>query len=147
MSLTPPPRDSNGAVVPHDHDGILPDDGVIRRIPEQWVVPDQKHGHRRISSMAFKASSGPYGGMSIDLQREIEEAGFDARVYVSTPRWIGSIRFAARDIRSAGFQVGYHPLVTNPYHGEVWGNFSKGQQEQLRRACNWFVPIPEVEIS
>ena len=90
MPLAPPPFDSNGEIVPHDHDGILPDDGIIRRISEHWVVYDQKLGHKRISSMAFKASSVPNGGMSVDLQREIEEAGLDAKVYVCSPKWIGS---------------------------------------------------------
>lgn len=147
MPLAPPPRDSNSEVVPHDHDGILPDDGIIRRISEHWVILDQRLGRRRISSIAFKASSGSYGGMSVDLQREIEEAGLNARTYVSTPKWIGSIRLVAGEIRSAGFRIGYHPLETNPYHGEVWGKFTKAEQQELRNASDWFVPIPGVEIS
>ena len=111
MPLTQPPRDPSGKVVPHDHAEILPVDGVIRRISHQQVVPDQMRGCQRISSIAFKASTGDSNGMSIDLQREIEEAGLDPRAYVTTPRWIGSVRFVARELRGLGLQVGYHPLA------------------------------------
>lgn len=146
MPLTQPPRDPSGKVVPHDHAEILPVDGVIRRISHQQVVPDQMRGCQRISSIAFKASTGDSNGMSIDLQREIEEAGLDPLAYVTTPRWIGSVRFVARELRGLGLQVGYHPLESNPYHGEVWGAFNKVQQDGLRNACQWFVEIPGVAI-
>lgn len=84
--------------------------------------------------------------MSVDLQRAIEDAGLDARTYVTTPRWIGSVRFVACDLRGIGLQIGYHPLETNPYHGEVWGAFSKAQRHALRNVCHWFVEIPGVDI-
>jgi hypothetical protein len=42
--LTPPPRDENGAVEPHDHPEIGNDDGVIRRVQEQWIVEDKDAG-------------------------------------------------------------------------------------------------------
>ncbi len=154
--LKPPPRDENGKVIPHDHRGILPDDGIIRRIPEQHVVVDEKiGGKRRISSMAFKCSSGQDAGMSVDLQRQIEEAGLDAKAFVTTPRWVGSIRFRAAQLRSEGFKVGFNPIEadpnqgidTNPYHGEVWGSFTRSKQKRLRQLCEWFVPIDGVSIS
>ena len=146
MPLTPPPRDPSGKVVPHDHAEILPVDGVIRRISHQQVVDDQLRGCRRISSIAFKASTGNSNGMSIDLQREIEEAGLNPRVFVTTLRWIGSVRFVAGELRGLSFQVGYDPLESNPYHGEVWGAFNKVQQDGLRIASQWFVEIPGVAI-
>ena len=101
--LQPPPRDEDGNVVPHDNEGILPEDGIIRRIPEHHIVTDEKIGGRRISSMAFKCSSGPNGGMSVDLQQQIEEAGLDAKAFVTTPSWIGSVRFRAGQLRTEGF--------------------------------------------
>ena len=145
MPLALPPRDSNGEVVPHDHPGILADDGIIRRIPEHWVVHDHT-GRRRISSMAFRSSSGLSGGMSVDLQKQIEDAGLDSRDYVTSPHWVGSIRLLAQECRSAGCQVGYHPINSNPYHGEVWGKFTKGQQRQLQTAATWYVAIPGVDV-
>lgn len=144
MPLQPPPVDNNGNVVLHDHEGITPNDGIIRRISEQQII--SVNGKRKISSMAFKASSGVNAGMSVDLQALIEEAGIDPHEYVTTPRWIGSVRFEAGSLRQAGFRIGYHPLPENPYHGEVRGDFTKAQQHRLQQLAIWFVQIPDVII-
>ena len=151
--LTPPPRDENGAVEPHDHPGILDADGVIRRVQQQWVVKD-KDGNRRLSSMALKASSGENGGMSVDLEALIVRAGLDPKLYVTNPRWTGSIRFTAGDLRAHGFKVGFDPLEekppsqpANPYHGEVWGAFSKEKQRKLLALATWYVTLPGVMLS
>lgn len=146
MPLQPPPRDDAGNVTPHNHEGIQANDGVIRRVSGQQIVMDEKAGGRRLSSMAFKASTGANAGMSVDLQQEIEQAGLDARTYVTTPRWTGSLRFEAGPLRAEGFMVGFDPLPDNPYHGEVWGSFSKDKQKRLRQICEWFVPIDGVAI-
>lgn len=145
--LSPPQRNLSGQVEPHDHLEILPDDGVIRRLSEQFVVLD-KDGQRRISSMAFSPSSPAQGGgLSVDLQREIEEAGLNAVQFVTTPRWIGSVRFTAQQLRNEGFMVGFDPLLPdNPFHGEVWGQFTSGKKKQLSRLAQWFVPIPGVAL-
>ena len=145
MTLQPPPRDPQGEVLPHDHSGIAPDDGVIRRISENQVVDDSA-GQRRVSSKAFKPSTGPNGGMSIDLERLIIEAKQDPRAYVTTPRWTGSVRFEAGALREEGFMVGFDPLPENPYHGEVWGKFTKAQQHRLQQLAVWFVAIPGVKL-
>lgn len=144
--LKPPPRDENGNVIPHDHEGIHAQDGIIRRIPEQHIVFDEKVGGKRISSMAFRCSSGANGGMSVDLEQQIEEAGLDAREFVTNPLWIGSVRFVAGQLRTEGLLVGYDPIDTNPYHGEVWGNFSRRMQNRLQQLCEWFVLIDGVTI-
>lgn len=147
-----PLRDENGNVVPHDHPDILPEHGIIRRISEHFLVEDTKTVGRRISSMAFKASTGPNGGLSVDLQHEIEQAGLDAKTYVTTPRWIGSVRFQAAQLRVEELMVGPNPIAAgpgveaNPYHGEVWGNLTTGKQRRLLRLCEWFVPIDDVVI-
>lgn len=146
MPLQPPSLDGGGEVIPHDHAEILPQDGIIRRISEQQLVVDEKTGGRRISSMALKPSSGPNAGLSVDLQRQIEEAGQDARTFVTTPRWVGSIRFEAAQLRELAFMVGYSPQTDNPFHGEVWGTFSRANQKLLRQRCVWFVQIDNVSI-
>lgn len=145
MPLKLPPRNNN-VVTPHDHEGILHDDGIIRRISEEYVVYDEKIGGRRLSSKAFQASSEENGGMSIDLQRQIEEAGIDAREFVTTPCWTGSVIFKAGDLRNEEFKVGFDPITDNPYHGQVWGNFTNGKKKRMRRFCVWFVPIDNVSI-
>jgi hypothetical protein len=96
--------------------------------------------------MAFKPSSGANGGMSVDLEALMLEAGLDVQEYVTRPRWIGSLVVSAGAARSAGLLVGYAPLEDNPYHGEVWGTFNTATQRALRSACSWLVAIPDVEI-
>lgn len=145
--LSPPPRDSTGQVLPHDHAGILSEDGIIRRISEQFIVID-KDGQKRISSMAFNPSSAALGGgLSVDLQQEIENAKLDPYKFVTSPRWIGSVKFSASQLRSQGFSVGFDPLLPdNPYHGEVWGQFSSSKKKYLINAASWFVKIQDVQL-
>ena len=147
MPLTSPPRDEHG-VIPHDHHEILSDDLVIRRVSAYWTVDDPKvPGGKRLSSMAFEKSSGLVGGMSVDLKRQIEEAGMDARLWVTSPRWTGSVTLRVGDLRSEGFKVGFDPLDDNPYHGEVWGQFSKGKKKSLMNMCKWFVQLDGVALA
>jgi hypothetical protein len=36
--------------------------------------------------------------------------------------------------------VGYNPLLPeNPYHGEVWGNFTTRLRKRLAALAEWFV--------
>lgn len=84
--------------------------------------------------------------MSVDLQREIERAGLDVKVFVTTPRWIASVRFVAGALRDIGLQVGFDPIDVNPFHGQVWGAFTRAQQDAMRSACEWLVRIEGVEI-
>ncbi len=141
-----PQRDENGVVIPHDHPGILPEHGIIRRVSEELLVNDEKLAGRRISTMAFKPSSGDNGGLSVDLQNEIEKAGLDAKAYVTTPQWMGSVRIEAGQLRDEGFIVGSDPIESNPYHGEVWGNFTRPKKRRLLAICEWFVRIDDVAI-
>ena len=97
--------------------------------------------------MAFSPSSGAHGGMSVDLQTQIEEAGCNCHEYVTSPVWLGSVRFEAGALRREGLQVGFHPLDQNPYHGEVWGNFSNAMKRRLLHLAIWFVEIEGVVIS
>lgn len=149
MPLSPPPRDKQGKVIPHDHKGIGSSDGIIRRISEQWIV-DGPGGSKQISSIAFNPSSEPNGGMSVDLQVQIEEAGLDCRKFLSTttPQYAGSVRFEAGKLREVGLQVGFDPLPLNPHHGEVWGRFTDSMRRRiLPRLASWFVEILGVVIS
>jgi hypothetical protein len=146
VPLTSPPRDDQG-IVPHDHQEIYADDLVIRRVSEAWTVDDPKApGGKRLSTMAFEKSSGPNGGMSVDLKRQIEEAGIDPKQWVTTPRWTGSVILRVGELRAEGFRVGFDPLDDNPYHGEVWGQFSKGRKKKLMSLCSWFVPLDGVAL-
>lgn len=102
--------------------------------------------------MAFGPSGGALGGMSIDLEDAILRGGLSPTEFVTTPRWIGSVRFIAGDLRHRDLKVGYDPIPAsdgdqgNPYHGEVWGSGPKSKQKELRRLADWFVPIPGVNL-
>lgn len=149
MPLSQPPCDENGNVMPHDHPGIGATDGIIRRISAQWIV-DGPGGSKQISSMAFNPSTGPNGGMSVDLQAQIEEAGLNCRKFLSTttPQYAGSVRFEAGALRGVGLQVGFDPLPTNPHHGEVWGKFTDSMRKRtLPSLARWFVEISGVVLS
>ncbi len=149
MPLSPPPRDEHGKVMPHDHEGIASIDGLMRRISEQYIVTESD-GRRRLSSMAFSPSSGPNGGMSVDLEAQIEEAGLSCREFLSTtsPQCVGAIRFEAGALRGVNLQVGFDPQPSNPYHGEVWGNFTGAMKSRiLPSLASWFMEIEGVAIS
>ena len=146
MPLDQPQRDENGQVIPYDCGGIKGIDGVIRRISKEHIVPDG-NGGKRISSMAFKKSSGPNGGMSVDLERLIVQAGLEPREYVTNPRWMGSVRFTASALRKEELMIGRDPLEDNPYHGEVWGNFTSSKVKRLQRLVEWYVVIEGVRLN
>ena len=84
--------------------------------------------------------------MSVNLQKLIEENGSDARQHVTSPYWMGSVRFEAGALRQEDFQVGFHPLPENLFHGEVWGQFTTPQRRRLQALATWFVEIPGVMI-
>ena len=145
MLSTQPQLDQAGNVIPHDHQEILNTDGIIRRVSPYHIVEYPKVvGGRRISSSLFRESSEPPGGMSIDLMRPLEEGGFDAAVIVTVEPHIAAVVLLAHEFRTLEFRVGYDPLPANPYHGEVWGIFSKSKQRTLLRTCAWLVPVPGI---
>jgi hypothetical protein len=141
------------AVVPYDEIGISADDVIIRRInPSEHVIPDQNRNCLRISSKAYSPSSGQNGGMSVDVEALIASAGHNPQTYVTTPVFTGSVTFNALQIRTLGLWIGYDPLATNPYHGEVWGavrhnRFTKTQKSGLANAAQWYVQLPNVELA
>lgn len=140
MPLDEPPRDAQGSVVPHNHHQVLDHDGILRRISPFHVVEDEKvEGGKRVSSMAFQPSSGPNGGMSVDLERSILDAGGDPRMHVVSPPFVGAVRFVAGQLRAEEFLVGYDPLPGNPHHGEVWGSFTASKKKKLQALAEMYV--------
>ena len=143
LPLSPPPTDASGHVVPHDHPQINSDDRLIRRVSSRHHVVEDR-GVRRLSSLVFKPSSGQNGGISVDLETQVVEAGLDPVKHVMVPPWIGSVVISAGAARQAGMRVGYHPLEHNPYHGEIWGPFAK--PAVLAALAQWHVQIDGVAI-
>lgn len=143
---TQPPRDANGQVQPHDHPEILESHKVIRRISEKQIVIDGK-GSRRISSMAFKPSSGTNGGMSVNIENFIIAKDRDPRQFVTTPTWMGSVWFNVGLLRNEALLVGYSPVPENDCHGEVWGAKTRAQWCRLQQLASWYVEIDGVKIA
>jgi hypothetical protein len=136
---------------PYDEQNILANDTVIRRVSLQYVVPNENTGGQRLSSMLFQPSSGLNGGMSVDIEAKIVEAGLVPRDYVTNPTFMGSVSMKANSIRSLDLIVGYDPIPENAFHGEVWGSnvpnrFTGAQKKGLRAESEWYVEIPGVEI-
>jgi len=137
---------------PYDENEISAGDVIIRRInPRQHVVWDENRSCSRISSKAFSPSSGPNDGMSVDIEQLMLSDGVDPRQYVTTPVFTGSVAFSAGSARALGLLVGYDPLPTNPYYGEVWGGsrpnrLSQRQKKGLAEASRWYVELDGVDI-
>ncbi len=149
--LPKPQRDSNGVVIPYDCREIADSHGIIRKISDYFITRDpQTNKPIRISSMAFKPSNGINEGMSVDLEQLMIEAQIEPIKFVTTPRWIGSVKFKAQFLRSLNFIIGYDPIEAeglipaNPFHGEVWGRFTRSQIKQLQQNAEWYVPIKDV---
>lgn len=155
MPLSEPPRNPDGSVEPHDHAEILNDDWLIRRVSAEWVVSDPKvPGNARLSTRAFDLSSPEFGGgMSVDIQKLIEEAGVNVVDFVTSPRWTASLRIQTANLRAQQLQVGYSPVAeeppmpANPYHGEAWGRLTRGQKNELLRQSQWLVEIPGCNLA
>lgn len=91
--------------------------------------------------------------MSVDVLPFIIADGHDPGEWVTTPRWIGSVKFEAKFLRDRQLQVGYDPIEAsqnhpgNPYHGSVWGEFTRRVICELQAGAAWFVAIPDVELT
>lgn len=139
-------------IVPFDDPEILDTDNLIRRIdPHQHLVPDHDHQCLRVSSKVFTPSSGEGEGMSVDVERLIEQDGKSAAEFVTTPKYVGSVFFTASAARDLRLSVGKTPKDDNPYHADVWGDkrpnrFTGGQKNGLLKSSSWFVEIPNVLI-
>ena len=145
MPLAPPPRDANGQVVPHDHNGIGNQDGVIRRISD-FHLADGPNGTLIVSSMALEPSTDPSGGVSIDIEGSVLAAGLDLVQHITSPQFLGSVRFITGDLRSEDLLVGFDPIPDNDHHGEIWGHLPRGKRKRLLKKARWFVPIPNVAL-
>lgn len=151
--LSPPPRDADGVVEPHDHPEILASDLLIRGIPPEHVIPDENRGGMRISSAAVQPSSrGRYPGMSVDHERSALEAGSGPSALALRTPFAGSIAFSAGSIRALTLRPGAEPLADNPFHCEVWGpdptphKFTGGQKNKILAAAIWYVRIDGAKL-
>lgn len=156
MPLHLPPRDGNGAVIPHNNECISDEQFVIRRITAHHIAPDKKApSGRKISSNAIRSSTGENSGMSVDIKSGIEAANLDPETFINStmPECIGAILINVGFLRSLGLQVGSDPMFAeppnypgNPYHGEIWGNMTRSIQKQILANAKWLVEVPDVDL-
>ena len=150
--LTPPQRDEQGRVIPHNHPQILDNDWVIRLVfigknepPVDLKFPEGK----RLSLTVWEPSSGVNEGLSVNLQSLIFTGGLESPEKYSKP---ASIMMNVGDIRRLGFEVGYDPvkddpkIPDNPYHCQIWGASTRGERNQLKNISQWLVPLAGVSI-
>lgn len=130
------PKDQNGRVVPHDDLTITDEQRVIRHIHPSLYVNDEKvPGGRRVSSGAFSPSGISFPGMSVDLEKDMLDAGLDVLTYV--PEGHGAVAIPVKCVRALALLVGRSPTDANQYHAEVWrglsgGNFSQSMKNKLK---------------
>lgn len=146
------PVDPSGDVLPHDHPDLTDDRRVIRRISDDYVVPDQNNGGQRLSSALFKNDPRD-GHLSVDFEHCILQKKMSPAAYVTDPQWFGALIIKIGDLRSVDkasvakdrWKIGMVPVEGNDCHAGVWGKITKGQSNDLQRKSNWLVRIDGVE--
>lgn len=139
-----PPRDPDGEVIPYDDPAIEDGDGLVRYIHPTLFIYNENLGRRILTSGAFKSSKGPIGGMSVDLERQMNEAGLDSLARLRHPDH-GAVRLIAGDVRKLGHQVGASPTPDNPFHGEVWVVGTSRKALRKIRDCAIWIKKPAVQ--
>jgi hypothetical protein len=144
-----PPRDFQGNVVPYDDPQIEGGDGLLRGITEHHIVPDNIRGGKKVSSSAVNPSSGPNGGMSVDIESFLARDNRDPIDWCKSRKWLGAIRFPASVPRQLNLSVGRDPLPENPYHGQVWGAPLKRSpvKRKILKSSSWVIEIDGVSLN
>lgn len=139
-TLRQPPLDANGIVTQHDHSDIIADECVVRGITVHHI----KNG--RITSAAFKSSSDPYKGLSVDLSELIKD-----KTKFRGQSFKGAVEIIVEKPRSKDMLVGYDPLSTNNAHCQIWARenrkISNSQAKFLKENVEWFEQIDGILLT
>lgn len=134
------PRDENGVTIPHDHDEINDNDWLLRGISNQHII------NGRVTSGAFKSSTDPYKGMSVDLEK------LDGARNYPNERHLGAVKFLTEIPRQKELLVGYDSLTENDAHSQVWRfdenirNITSSQARHMSKNCEWEIEIEGVNL-
>ncbi|MAN45399.1 MAG: hypothetical protein GYB49_15800 [Alphaproteobacteria bacterium] len=127
--------------MPYDDTEIVAEDELIRGIPASQI----KNG--RVSSGAFKSSSDPYRGMSVDL------ASLEPEQVYPNEKHLGAVKFVASCPREKNLLVGKDPIATNHAHCNIWRHedgeaksISTSQARHMQKSSEWHVSIENVRI-
>jgi hypothetical protein len=144
------PRDANGEVLPHDHPDLVGANRLIRRISDEYIVPNGVGG-QRLSSAVFK-NDPRLGYLSLDSEKCILSGNQVPAAYVTSPVWMGALVISVDQFRSVdpattpndAWKIGMIPVTDNPCHAGVWGKITQGQSNELQRRSDWLVSISGV---
>lgn len=140
-----PPKDSEGCVVPHDHEQIHDADIMLRGIPCRWVIPTEK-GRHRISSGAFQNSSesdDKYESLSLGSKKMLDFHNSSIDEW-SNGRFCAVATFPASELRDSAIKVGWDPKDDDPAHCGAWGNLKKPLRKRLAKEVEWQYINPTV---
>jgi hypothetical protein len=151
VAVFPIHRGPDGEVVPHDHPDLSNGNRLIRRVSNEYVVPDG-NGGRRLSSAVFKHDP-RQGHLSVDSEKCITDLPEEPIAYVTSPVWIGALILTVDQFRSVNkpqkpaeqWKIGMVPVPGNDCHAGVWGKITQGKSNDLQRLSQWLVAIPGVE--
>lgn len=132
-----PPRDEDGWVEPYDDPDIIDTDCVIRYIhPIYHVTFDSNLGRQRLSSGAFSPSKDGSRGMSVDLQRNMRDAGLDGLSRLPSEEH-GAVQLTVADLRQLDLLIGSTPRADNEFHADVWHTHKESTRKKIRKLARW----------
>jgi hypothetical protein len=150
------PRDADGQIAPHDHPELAGAARMIRGVTKHHIVPDANRGCRRLSSALFRNHPKRQGYLSFLSEPCLQANGVNSVDHIVRSSWDGAVvitveRFRSFDPAQAAadkWKIGLVPLEDppEPCHGAVWGTISEGKANDIRRATDWLVSIPNVVI-
>jgi hypothetical protein len=131
---------------------------MIRGVSWRHVVTDANRGCERLSSSLFRNNPRRQGYLSFDSEFCLQERGDDVGEYIRACGWDGAVSITVEKFRSFDpalveadrWKIGMVPLADEeppkPCHGAVWGSISEGRANDIRRATEWVVPVPDVVL-
>ena len=118
---------------PVDDPAIENEDGLLRRIHPNHIVPDDIGGYR-VSSAAFGDSQ-----LSIDIHSILLAAGLNENECVRAYEGYGLVSITAGLARQQQQLVYKDPIPENPAHGIVDGKKSASVKKALVGQCQWVI--------
>jgi hypothetical protein len=106
--------------MPADDGSVGDDETLLRHFPPVFWILDKLTGTHRLSSQAFSQSTRPPGGMSVNREMPMRDAGLEPTHFLPAPEF-GLARLVARDLRAMTLVIRATPITGNPFHAEVWG--------------------------
>lgn len=127
---------------PYVDDVAIPDSAVLwRRIPPAWVVPDENHGGRRVTSAAFDDSRDG-SPLSVLLAYVVFETDRGPENVLCGFAGYGLASITAGDARRCDQGVMATPLPDEPAHASVFGRKTKAIRKRLADGARWVIAPP-----